>query len=96
MNHAMPPPPNREPANAAGCNRCGSHDHLVPCNYCKKPVCPSCRAGVGGLSDGYTCAADCTLADFLGTPPPVPTPPPPTGVWAGVRQWLASHLPRFS
>jgi len=40
------------------CQECGSTSNTDPCASCGANVCPKHRAGLGSISDGYTCK-DC-------------------------------------
>lgn len=59
----------------AVCTECGDSRSIEPCAACGTPVCPSHRAGLGSLSDGYTCK-DCHGYGFGGFASAAATPLP--------------------
>lgn len=48
------------------CTECAETRNIEACNVCRKPVCPSHRAGLGSLDDGYTCLSGCLFPGFGG------------------------------
>ena len=57
--------------NELVCNDCNSNLAIELCINCKNPVCPSHRAGLGSVSDGYTCK-NCHGFGFPGLLPVAP------------------------
>jgi hypothetical protein len=69
------------------CSVCRSTENILPCIYCKKPLCGLHRVGGGDTSLGYTCEGfwvDCRRPKYL--------------TWSAVTlailalAWLLHHL----